>query len=149
MAIVIDFKNAIRKAIFSKDDTVNFYFNEILRVQYPYVFFYIPTFSLEKAIDSEYWRKLKFMCVVEYAKDEDSTAAELWEYMDTLADAYKLFDFLDTKLRVESPEFKIVEGVLQMTFDLEFYAKEKDATELMEYLDLTIKQGGKNGTRAT
>ncbi len=146
MAIVIDFKNAIRKAIFKKDDTVNFYFNEILRVQYPYVFFYIPSFSLERAIDPEHWRKVKLMCVVEYAKDEDSTAAELWEYMDTLAEAYKLFDFLDTKLRVENPEFKLVDGVLQMTFDLEFYAREKDATELMEYLDLTIKHGGKNGT---
>lgn len=138
MAIIIDLKNAIRKAIFTKDDNINFFFNEILRVQYPYVFFYIPSFRLERALDAEYWRKLTLMCVVEYAKDEDSTATELWEYADTLADAYKLFDFLNTKLSVDNPEFTIVDGVLQMTFNLEFYVKLEDMTELMEELDFTI-----------
>lgn len=139
MAIIIDLKNAIRKAIYTKGSTINFFFNEILKVQYPYVFFYIPSYRLEKAFDEEYWRKLTLMCVIEYAKDEGNSATELWSYADELAEAYKLFDFANTKLRVENPEFKIVEGVLQMTFDLEFYAKYEDTTELMEYLDLTIR----------
>ncbi len=139
MATIIDLKNAIRKAIYSKDGSINFFFNEILKVKYPYVFFYIPSFKLEAAPNPEYWRKLTLMCVIEYAELEDNTATELWEYMDTLAETYSLFDFLDTKLRVENPDFKIVEGVLQMTFDLEFYIKPEDETELMKELDLTIK----------
>jgi hypothetical protein len=139
MAIVIDVKNAIRKAIYSKDSAINFFFNEILKVQYPYVFFYIPSYRIDRAIDVEYWRKLTLMCVVEYAKEEDSTTTELWEYSDILTEAYKSFDFLDTKLSARNIEFKTVEGVLQMTFDLECYVKATDDTELMKELDLTLK----------
>lgn len=138
MAIIVDLKNAIRKAIYPKDSTINFFFNEILKVQYPYVFFYIPSFKLEKALHPEYWRKLTLMCVIEYAANEDNSATELWEYADTLAETYSLFDFLDTKLSVYNPEFKIVEDVLQMTFNLEFYVRPEDETELMQELDLTI-----------
>lgn len=58
------------------------------------------------------------MCVIEYTEHEDNTATELQGYMDMLAETYSLFDFADTKLRVENPDFKIVAGVLQMTFDL-------------------------------
>jgi hypothetical protein len=39
-------------------------------------------------------------------------------------------------------EQKTVDGVLQLTFDLEFYVKEKDTTELMEELNLTLKEAG-------
>lgn len=138
MAIIIDLKNAIRKAIYTEDNTINFFFNEILKVKYPYVFFYIPSFRLEKALHPEYWRKLNLMCVLEYAHDEDNSATQLWEYADVLADTYKLFDFANTKLSVTDPEFKLVEGVLQMTFNLEFYVKLEDKTELMQELDLTI-----------
>lgn len=140
MAIIIDIKNAIRRAIYTRDGAINFFFNEILKVQYPYVFFYIPSFKLDKAVGTEHWRKLTLMCVIEYAKAEDSTSAELWEYMDTLSEVYSLFDFADTKLSAQNVEFKIVEGVLQMTFDLEFYVKYKDETELMKELTLNLKE---------
>lgn len=140
MAIILDLKNAIRKAIYTKDSEINFYFNEILRAEFPYVFFYIPSFRLEKALDVEYWRKLTLMCVLEYAKEEKNSATELWEYADTLAETYKLFDFADTKLSVGNADFKLVDGVLQMTFNLEFYVKLEDDRELMQELDLTIKE---------
>lgn len=139
MAIIIDLKNAIRKAIYTKDNEINFFFNEILKVKYPFVFFYIPSFKLEKSLNPEYWRKLTLLCVIEYAANEDNSATELWQYADILADTYSLFDFLDTKLSVYDPEFKIVENVLQMTFNLEFYVKPEDESELMKELDLTIK----------
>lgn len=146
MAIIIDLKNAIRKAIYKKDKKINFYFNEILTAKFPYIFFYITSFRLDKALDKEYWRKLTLLCVIEYAKSEDNSAAELWEYMDTLSETYNLFEFADTKLSVNNPEFKMVDGVLQMTFDLEFYVRLQDETELMKYLDLTIKEGANYGT---
>ena len=139
MAIIIDIKNAIRKAIYTRDNEINFFFNEILKVQYPYVFFYIPSFKLEKSLNDGYWRKLNLMCVIEYALSESNNTAQLWEYMETLSDAYSLFEFGDTKLSAKNVEFKIVEGVLQMTFDLEFYVKAVDETELMEELTLSIK----------
>ena len=138
MAIVIDIKDSIRNAIYSKDENINFFFNEILKVKYPYVFFYIPSFKLEGKIDSSHWRKVTLMCVVEYAQSEGNTTTDLWEYMDNLNDAYSLFDFLDTKISSKNVEFKIVEGVLQMTFDLEFYLKLEEVYELMQELDITL-----------
>lgn len=139
MAIIIDLKNAIRKAIYDRDKSINFYFDEMLKTRFPYVFFYVPSYKLDSAICADYWRKLTLLCVIEYEKEEKSSSADLWSYADVLADTYKLFDFADTKLRVENPEFKTVNGVLQMTFNLEFYVKEEDTTELMKYLDLTIR----------
>ena len=142
MAIILDIKNAIRKAIYSADETINFYFNEIIKAQFPYVFFYIPSYKLDKAIDYYSWRKLTLMCVIEYAKSEDNTTTELWEYSDILSETYTLFEFADTKVGARNIEFKTVEGVLQMTFDLELYVKllPSDETELMQELDLTIKE---------
>jgi hypothetical protein len=139
MAIIIDIKNAIRKAIYTRDNEINFFFNEILKVQYPYVFFYIPSFKLDKAVNSEHWRKLNLMCVIEYAESENNSATDLWEYSDTLSEVYSLFSFADTKIQARNIEFKIVEGVLQMTFDLEVYVKAIDETELMQELELNIK----------
>ena len=139
MAIIIDIKNAIRKAIYTRDNEINFFFNEILKVQYPYVFFYIPSFKLDKAVNSEHWRKLNLMCVIEYAESEGNSVTDLWEYSDTLSEVYSLFTFADTKIQARNIEFKIVEGVLQMTFDLEVYVKAIDETELMQELELNIK----------
>jgi hypothetical protein len=139
MAIIIDIKNAIRKAIYTRDNDINFFFNEILKVQYPYVFFYIPSYRLDKAVNSEHWRKLNLMCVIEYAESENNSVTDLWEYSDTLSEVYSLFTFADTKIQARNIEFKIVEGVLQMTFDLEVYVKAIDETELMQELELNIK----------
>lgn len=139
MAIIIDIKNAIRKAIYTRDKEINFFFNEILKVQYPYVFFYIPSYKLDKAVNSEHWRKLNLMCVIEYAESENNSVTDLWEYSDTLSEVYSLFTFADTKIQARNIEFKIVEGVLQMTFDLEVYVKAIDETELMQELELNIK----------
>lgn len=139
MAIIIDIKNAIRKAIYTRDNEINFFFNEILKVQYPYVFFYIPSYKLDKAVNSEHWRKLNLMCVIEYAESENNSVTDLWEYSDTLSEVYSLFSFADTKIQARNVEFKIVEGVLQMTFDLEVYVKAIDETELMQELELNIK----------
>lgn len=140
MAIILDIKNAIRKAIYSTDETINFYFNEIIKAQFPYVFFYIPSYKLDKAVDDYSWRKLTLMCVIEYAKLEDNTTTELWEYSDILSEAYTLFEFADTKVGARNIEFKTVEGVLQMTFDIELYLKNIDETELMQQLVFNIKE---------
>lgn len=136
---IISLKNAVRRAIFDRDNSINFFFNEILKVQYPYVFFYIPSFRLTKAINDNDWQKATVMCVIEYAKDEDSTTAELWEFSNILSEVYNLFEFQDTKISAKNVDFKIVEGVLQMTFDLEFYIKQTDNTEAMEELNLQLK----------
>lgn len=139
MALIVDIKNAIRKAINTRDNSINFYFDEILKVKYPYVFFYIPSYKLEKAIDSNYWRKLSLMCVVEYAKNENNSASDLWAYSDILSEALSCFEFADTKITARNMEVRRVEGVLQTTFDLEFYVKHTDEAELMQELDLFIK----------
>lgn len=140
MAIIIDLKNAIRDNIHEIDADINFNFNEIQTADYPYIFFYIPSYRLDKAIDSEYWRKLTLMCVLEYANSEDNNQTALWSYADTLSEMVKAIPFKDTKLSSRNLEFKTVDGVLQLTFDLEFYVKEADETELMQELEFTIKE---------
>lgn len=140
MSIVTDLKDAVRKAIYSKDNTVNFNFNEIQVATYPYIFFYIPSYKIIKPVDDTINSKVTLMCVVEYAKSENNSQTELWSYSDTLTDAYKIFDFLNTKLTARNMEQQTVDGVLQLTFDLEFYIKDVDTTELMEELEFTIKE---------
>jgi hypothetical protein len=140
MAIIIDLKNAIRDNINGVDNTINFNFNEIEVADYPYIFFYIPSYRLDKAIDSEYWRKLTLMCVLEYANSEDNNQTTLWSYADTLSDMVKTIPFKDTVLSGRNLEQKTVDGVLQLTFDLEFYVKVDDETELMQELEFTIKE---------
>ena len=140
MAIILDLKNAIRDNIHGIDADINFNFNEIQTVDYPYIFFYIPSYRLDKAIDSEYWRKLTLMCVLEYANSEDNNQSTLWSYADTLSEMVKAIQFKDTKLSGRNLDFKTVDGVLQLTFDLEFYVKVADETELMQELEFTIKE---------
>lgn len=140
MSIVTDLKDAIRTAIYSKDNTINFNFNEIQVATYPYIFFYIPSYKIIKPVDDTIYSKVTLMCVVEYAKSETNSQTELWSYSDTLTDAYKIFDFLNTKLTAKNMEQQTVDGVLQLTFDLEFYIRDVDTIELMQELDLTIKE---------
>lgn len=140
MAIIIDLKNAIRDSVYGIDNTINFNFNEIEVADFPYIFFYIPSYRLDKAIDSEYWRKLTLMCVLEYANSEDNNQTTLWNYADTLSDMVKTIPFKDTVLSGRNLEQKTVDGVLQLTFDLEFYVKVADETELMQELEFTIKE---------
>ena len=140
MAIIIDLKNAIRDSIYGIDNKINFNFNEIETVDYPYIFFYIPSYKLDKPVDNTGWSKLTLLCVLEYAKTEDNNNADLWEYADILPKMVRSFAFKDTKLSARNDELKIVDGVLQLTFDLEFYVKEQDTTELMEELEFTLKE---------
>lgn len=140
MSIIIDLKNAIRDNINGIDETINFNFNEIQTVDYPYIFFYIPSYRLDKPITQEGWSKLTLLCVLEYAKTEDNNNAELWNYADILPKMVRNFTFKDTKLNARNDELKLVDGVLQLTFDLEFYVKEQDTDELMRELEFTIKE---------
>ena len=140
MAIIIDLKNAIRDSINEIDNTINFNFNEIETFDYPYIFFYIPSYKLDKPITAGEWCKLTLLCVLEYAKSEDNNNAELWTYADILPKMVRNFTFKDTKLSARNDELKLVSGVLQLTFDLEFYVREKDTEELMQELEFTIKE---------
>lgn len=140
MAIILDLKNAIRDNINGIDNTINFNFNEIQTVDYPYIFFYIPSYRLDRPIDKNGWSKLTLLCVLEYAKTEDNNNAELWNYADVLPHMVRNFTFKDTKLSARNDEMKLVDGVLQLTFDLEFYVKEQDTDKLMQELEFTIKE---------
>lgn len=140
MAIIIDIKNAIRDKIFAVDNSINFNFNEIETADYPFIFFYIPSYRIDKAIDSDFWRKVNLMCVLEYAKSEDNNQTELWTYADTMTEFIKSFTFKDTKLNGRNPEFKTVDGVLQLTFDIEFYIKAEDTGELMQELEFSLNE---------
>lgn len=140
MAIILDLKNAIRDSINGIDADINFNFNEIQTADYPYIFFYIPSYRLDRPIDKNGWSKLTLLCVLEYAKTEDNNNAELWNYAGVLPHMVRNFTFKDTKLSARNDEMKLVDGVLQLTFDLEFYVREQDTDELMQELKFTLKE---------
>ena len=140
MAIIIDIKDAIRDNIHGIDNTINFNFNEIETVDYPFIYFYITNFNLDKAIDSEYWRRLTLMCVLEYANSEDNNNTTLWSYADTLSNMVKAIPFKNTVIEGRNTELKIVDGVLQMTFDIDVYVKEISNDDLMQELQFTLKE---------
>ena len=77
--------------------------------------------------------------MLEYCKEADCDNADLWAYEDIFRKATKNFEFLDTRLFALNPEFSLVDGALQMLFDLTFYVREQDETELMQELQLTMK----------
>lgn len=140
MAVIIDIKNAIRDNIYGIDSNINFNFNQIETVDYPFIFFYIPSYRLDKAIDSDYWRKLTLMCVLEYGNSEGNNQATLWSYADTLSAMVKAIPFKNEVLSGRNIEIKTVDEVLQLTFDLELYVKEVDETELMQELEFTYEE---------
>lgn len=143
MAIIIDLKNAIRDNINAIDSSINFNFNEIETVDYPFIFFYIPSYRLEKAIDKDYWRKLTLMCVLEYGNSEHNNQAALWSYADTLSEMVKAIPFKGTVLSGMNLEQKTVDEVLQLTFNLELYVKVlpgEGEAELMRELEFTIEE---------
>lgn len=139
MGIIVELKNAIRKSIYTLDKTMNFNFEKIKRVQYPYVFFYIRNYKIIEPADTTRWAQVTVNCVLEYCKEADCDNADLWAYEDIFRKATKNFEFLDTKLYAQNTEFSLVDGVLQMLFDLTFYVREQDETELMQELQLTMK----------
>ena len=75
---------------------------------------------------------------MEYQKEENNSATALWAYADTLSEAMAYFPLYDSHIRALNQDFKIVDDVLQMTFQIETYVKIKDSYELMKELDLTI-----------
>lgn len=139
MTIIVELKNAIRKSIYTLDNSMNFNFEEIKRVQYPYVFFYIRNYKIIEPSDPTRWAQVTANCVLEYCKEADCDNADLWAYEDVFRNATKNFEFMDTKLYAQNPEFSLADGVLQMLFDLTFYVREQDETELMQELQLTMK----------
>lgn len=139
MGIIVELKNAIRKSIYSLDKTMNFNFEKIKRVQYPYVFFYIRNYKIIEPEDPTRWAQATVNCVLEYCKEADCDNADLWAYEDIFRKATKNFEFLDTKLYAQNPEFSLVDGALQMLFDLTFYVREQDKTELMQELQFSMK----------
>lgn len=139
MGIILDLKNAIRDSIYALDDTMNFNFEEIKVAEFPYVFFYIPNYEVIEPIDNTRLSELNLSCVLEYASEENPNNADLWAYEEIFRKATKNFAFYNTKYSAQNAAFKLVDGVLQMTFDLTIWVKKVDETELMQELYFCFK----------
>lgn len=137
MAIILDIKNAIRDRIHLLDEGIHFNFNEMKTTQFPYVFFYIPSYRLDKAVNSFNYSKLDLMCVLEYEKQDKTQAVDLWAYSDTMSQILDIIPIYNGSLAPRNLEYKLVDGVLQATFDLTVYVKAEDEAELMKELEYT------------
>lgn len=140
MAIIIDIKNAIRRAIYTRDNDINFFFNEILKVQYPYVYCYFPEIKLDGYASAEYYRNIRGKCVLNCAVNENSTTTELIEYFESLiSDAVYSLNLVGIVVLPSSYSFNTNNNVFQATFDFQYTFKYEDETELMKELNLSIK----------
>ena len=139
MAIITDIKNAIRDKIHSMDADVHFNFNEMKTTTFPYLFFYIPSFKIDKAVNPFSFSKLDLLCVLEYEKQDGTKTVDLWEYADILSEILMVIPLYNGSITPRNIEYKIVDGVLQCTFDVTAYIKAEDTTELMEELEFTFK----------
>lgn len=137
MNIAEEIKNAVRKAIFELSPGINFNFNEILTVTYPYVFFSIKNLELERPIDTCF-QNVKALCLIEYAPSPEPKNEDLFKYQQTLSEALSTFDFWNTKIQALNAQFSISEKTLVMSFELSFYARLEDETEVMEEIVLDI-----------
>ena len=135
--MIIELKNAIKNAILAKIPEISFYFEEIKpKVHYPYCFFYISNYTPLKYNDKT---DVSLLCVLEYQLSENNSNADLWGAVDTIQDALMpCFGFLDGKIFPESAQFRIIENVLQVNFNLNFTSTKYDTIELMKELDLTL-----------
>ena len=118
---------------------MSFNFEEIKVAEFPYVFFYIPNYEVIEPIDNTRLSELNLSCVLEYASEENPNNGDLWAYEDTFRKATKNFAFYNTKYSAQNAAFKLVDGVLQMTFDLTIWVKKVDETELMQELYFSFK----------
>lgn len=140
MSIILTIKDAIRANVFKNDENINFYFNEIEKAEFPQVFLYFVNYTLDTAcINTENWTKITLNCVLEYMKDRNNKAWELWAYAERLNKALKGFEIYDAKTSARNVQAILVEDRLQMTFTLELHVKDIDTTALMQELDFTIK----------
>lgn len=140
MSIILTIKDAIRANVFKNDGNINFYFNEIEKAKFPQVFLYFVNYTLDTAcINTENWTKITLNCVLEYMKDRNNKAWELWAYAERLNKALKGFEIYDAKTSARNVQAILVEDRLQMTFTLELHVKDIDTTALMQELEFTIK----------
>lgn len=140
MGIITELKNSIRKSIHELDSEVNFNFEKILTVTYPYVFFHIIEHNITPHIDPTRNSLAKFFCELVYVKCDDPAIEDLWEYEEIFRKATTNFPFLGTKISALDPKFEIVDEALQMRFNLQFPVKEIDETEPMKEINLTITE---------
>lgn len=136
MNIAQEIKNAIRAAVHGAAADVNFNFEEIKAVEYPYVFLSLQNIEAE-AVDG-YFRRVRVLCLLEYGCSDEPKNEELFKFQEVLSGALYSFRFLNTKICARNQQFSIADKTLRMSFELDFYLRLEDDGEMMEELDLTI-----------
>ena len=136
--IIEEIKNAVRNAINKEDSDIIFHFEEIKHTGFPFVVFNIKNFNIAS---SNFSKKCDFALEICYMKSSDNKISELLEGQEMLSKALLPALLInDKKVTLDDVIFSISDSKLLMNFNLEFYAFEKEEGELMETLDITIKE---------
>lgn len=138
--IIDDIKNSVRKALFSADKNIIVHFEKIEHTDFPSAHLKVTNFKIEPNLAFEK-QKNEIQFELTYMKSENNTVLELLESETMIAKALlPVIKVNNKKLTLDDVSFSLSEKKLVMNFRLSFYTFEKDESETMQTLDITIKE---------
>ncbi len=141
--IIEEIKNAVRNSLYKMDNDIIFHFEENKKTDFPYAIFSLKNFSVEHF---EVYNKQKLNLSFEliYAKSPENKVIELVCAQEKISKALlPTIKILNKNITLDNVKFGVLGKQLVMTFDINIYTLDKDENdgfELMQTLDLTIKE---------
>lgn len=138
--ILDDIKNSITKALYKVNKEIAVYFDDMKNAAFPFCNICLADFRVE-ACASVLKTKYEFVFQIVSMKSRDNYVFELLEMEELLKKAlFPCIKVKNKKITLEDVTFKISDKKLLMDFKMSFYEIEDDETELMQILDITMKE---------
>lgn len=138
--IIEDIKNSLRNALYNMDNTLIFHFEEAKTTDFPYAILNIKDFYLEY-FSSGNKERHDYSFELVFAKSKENKIIDLINFQKQISDTLlPTIKVLNKKLTLDEVKFGINGKQLIMNFNLTFYTYETENEEIMQTLDLTIKE---------
>lgn len=138
--IIEEIKNSIRDALYKEDENIIFHFEEMKHTGFPYAVLSVENFY-EEATSIFNRKKCDFSLKLVYMKSQENTKLELLEAQRMISEA--LLPVIKIKNKCITPDevnFTFSDKKLVMSFCLSFYTSEIEEYEMMQNIDITIKE---------
>lgn len=138
--LIQQIKDSVRNALFKADSSIIFHFEEIKHTGFPFAKLSLKDFKISPS--STYDRqKCNFTFELVYQKSADNKISELFSAQETIKNAMlPVISIGEKKITPDDVSFCVSEKKLIMNFSLNFYSYEEDTSDVMQTLDITIKE---------
>lgn len=138
--IIEEIKNSVRDVLYRMDNNIIFHFEEAKTTGFPYIIFKIRDFHSEHFL-ADNKQKFDFSFELVYAKSAENKIIELINAQEQIAHALlPTIKVLNKRLTLDNPRFSVVGRQLIMNFELSLYTYETEDVDIMQTLDLTMKE---------